>query len=1211
MDGGRVPASEPPRLPSSRLSRLRQASSPSSGNSRLNRSFDAATTHASGYDVEDLAAQREELQQLSRQLEAMLAGGSGGEIFGNQASAQEGGAADALVEQEDEEEQQEEDDEYSDDEHHEDDDEDEDEDGDDEEDDDDEEQEEEEEEEEEIGDDDSNKENENNADGDDDDEEEEQPDEEQGDADDDDEDAAFSMQELAFLPDAVVEQLPDDLRETVRDVKMQYERLAEKQQQLQELQQQLQLLQSLRGEPASGDDDVGQALMAMQGLLGLQGMTGDREDVDEEDAAAAAADDDDDDDGQGGDKNDGDQHQHQQQLFGLGREQLAQVLPMLGVDLDQMAMLQHALGMPTGDDDNDNNDENDGNDENDETNDTDEQQQQQHDGGDAATQPSLDNIEESVVAASELARTLPQSSTQRAELDRLLQELHETRRMRQQLLQLRSLQEQQQQQQQQGSGGDEEDEDAAGEGATGQEGAQSGGAPVRSNANDSLNLNRAQQHRRGQPQQQGGDDGDEEETVDDVVESRRVAEARRELEAKRARLAELQAFRDRLIQEEQQLQQNSAAQEQYRELQEQQQQLADLRTQLAALKEQRAALLEQKRQRMLAAQQQQDEAESDGEDEAEEDGAQQQRQRRQQQQEGVDDGDEEEEEEDEEEDEVTEESREALAQQLSQELQRHQQLLAMLRAQKEGLRALRFGQAEQGTGEDEDEDERDEDEEDEQGSASAGGSGINSRIDALLGRVEQLRAMGHGVIREAQELRQRRQRSAAYHDGIEEVPEEEEDADDDDDEDVQQQQQEQQRQRRQRRGLMGMEIGPREDELSGLRQAEIDEVLRNLDHEKGYLLPGRISPRSGSVSLAPALGATTEPSVAAEMSTTMAGEGEGDDDGADAQADAAEWQLEQDIMMDELDELHRLEEQYRNTIEAAMEQGDQNADFVIRQRGLMDNLNRMRERVLLLRQQLGEQRTRGSADAEYWQDDEEDDDDYNTARDAMARAVSGAEYRQHQRELQQRGGMYGREGLSDVYERIAEYNDDMRMDGSGGGGVDDDDDVVEDEEEDHRMDQVSNAAYAQTREDIEIRRSEEAHNFQMALAYASILEPTERHEFLSLFFSRLMEGPFGAFVEAAQSYSLILANLDVRSDGEVHTAVSRAARRHHQQHQQQQQHQYQAPAQAWPNMWSGYPAMSPARMGLHTPAGGRGLEASNAGTVPSTAAAKPNVSRRR
>ena len=49
-----------------------------------------------------------------------------------------------------------------------------------------------------------------------------------------------------MLPDAVLSQLPEDLQATVRDIKAQFHRMVEKQQQLQQLQQELQFLQTLR-----------------------------------------------------------------------------------------------------------------------------------------------------------------------------------------------------------------------------------------------------------------------------------------------------------------------------------------------------------------------------------------------------------------------------------------------------------------------------------------------------------------------------------------------------------------------------------------------------------------------------------------------------------------------------------------------------------------------------------------------------------------------------------------------------------------------------------------------------------------------------------------------------------------------------------------------------------------------------------------------------
>ena len=122
------------------------------------------------------------------------------------------------------------------------------------------------------------------------------------------------------------------------------------------------------------------------------------------------------------------------------------------------------------------------------------------------------------------------------------------------------------------------------------------------------------------------------------------------------------------------------------------------------------------------------------------------------------------------------------------------------------------------------------------------------------------------------------------------------------------------------------------------------------------------------MSLAPAVGATTEASNAADQSVSAGGMDDVDQELAlreeqeRADADAAEWRVEQDIMMDELDELARLEEQYRTTLEDALDDDDEQAvEVAVRQQGLMDNLNRVRERVLLLHKQLEDRRARSRA----------------------------------------------------------------------------------------------------------------------------------------------------------------------------------------------------------------------------------------------------------
>lgn len=64
-----------------------------------------------------------------------------------------------------------------------------------------------------------------------------------------------------------------------------------------------------------------------------------------------------------------------------------------------------------------------------------------------------------------------------------------------------------------------------------------------------------------------------------------------------------------------------------------------------------------------------------------------------------------------------------------------------------------------------------------------------------------------------------------------------------------------------------------------------------------------------------------------------------------------------------------------------------------------------------------------------------------------------------------------------------------------------------------------------TIEALEQRRLEEQHQLNLAMQYAQGFSGTERQEFFSLFFSRLREGAEGAFSEAAQSYTLILSGL--------------------------------------------------------------------------------------
>eukprot|EP00043_Microstomoeca_roanoka_P013068 m.127546 g.127546 ORF g.127546 m.127546 type:complete len:1720 (-) comp15660_c0_seq1:252-5411(-) len=879
----KAPATEPARLPSSRLYSANSSSSPSAWR---NTSFDGSAMnrnqrHQQDLEAEvmDLRAKRDELTRLQQQLDTMLQGqqasSSGDEEVTNDVE-DKNHDADALS---------------------------------------------------------------SSAGGDDDEESQASEDNEQSDQDgQDDADGVLSMQELAQLPDNVIQQLPEELQGAIFDIKNQYERLAEKQRQLQQLQSQLQMLQVLRGQEATGDDELATALQTMAGLLGSNA-EGEGDDEEEEDRNEDAVTDND-----GGEE--GAMLRALFQQF-LGQAQDAETSPEDEQERDAEADAENGP--------------------------------QQNEEGDV-TEINLDGaefnqLEDRILAAASVAMQHSQGNRHANDLQRLLVGLEEARALRQQLLQLKALHEQQESEQPQVEDITEsEAEQQQTEDTAQQSESQAQQEPSQQHsATDTVNVN--------------------DRAASELTEDQRLLE-------KRQQLAELMALRDQLLSERQQLIQERAAEDKRIELQKQQEELVRLRDQLDSLNEMKQALMQQ-REEAQAAQRMalgpQVSQRVSWQEPAEE------------QQDDVDEeaGQPSEEEEEAFEDDLEYANKDRLHQQLQEQMLMHHDLLQKLERQRNALAAKQrqsaFQDADEEAGQTEDDTNN---AQRSSGSAQHQPLPVTDRVFDLLGRVEQLRNMGRNVIREAQEQRMRDTETTQT---------------------------------------------TSSEENFGLRQAELDEILRNLDHEKGYLLPGRISPRSGSVSLAPCTGATTtDPSVVAEMSAVP------EDEQAPFEDDQA-WEEPADNVLEELDELDRLEEEYRATLENALDQTYDEADFMLRQQGLMDNLNNVRERVLSLQQQINVTRAQRNSDlfdqSSMWLDQPVDEPDQ-----AQAAPLP----------------------------------------------------VVEEE-----------------------RRLEEMHNLKLAMEYSKMLSRSERHEFFSLFFSRLQEGPYGAFVEAAQNYSLILANLDLPGEADA------------------------------------------------------------------------------
>eukprot|EP00049_Salpingoeca_infusionum_P006118 m.101566 g.101566 ORF g.101566 m.101566 type:complete len:763 (+) comp13205_c0_seq1:287-2575(+) len=331
---------------------------------------------------------------------------------------------------------------------------------------------------------------------------------------------------------------------------------------------------------------------------------------------------------------------------------------------------------------------------------------------------------------------------------------------------------------------------------------------------------------------------------------------------------------------------------------------------------------------------------------------------------------------------------EAQVQQLLQELERQKALQAQLQQQMAFLEARQAGAARQG--------ESDDGEDDDVQDSTAAADGMLGRLQALMQRVDNLRHMGNGVLRTTEFVR----RTSAN-------------------------------------GVNGASDSgsDQSQDLPPTQVQDMDELRRNITHDRNYLLPGRISPRSGSVSVAQQTGYLESVASVPTEEDEVAGE------------HAALLEMLHAHDTDELPDPHQFQ--------------------------LLQELSTVRDRVQLLQAHLQDQRESMEQELGSASDDEVDGSYYNGQRyqgdeDDEARGINAMPDEQ-------------------LISLQAAYNEE--------------------------------------------RRREESHNLQLALQYSDALDPEERHEFFSLFFSRMRDGVSGAFVEAAQNFSLIMANLSLETEG--------------------------------------------------------------------------------